>query len=309
MNKFRGIFYAIVSAIAFGVSPILISKTYELGNNFMMMAFIRNILVLPFIFLYIKVRRIPMAVSKDQLFKLSVLNILGTSLSLLVLYLSYTFIPVSLATSLHFIYPSIVAILSVIVFKEYMSNLRKLAVLSSLIGVLLFIDLRSGSSNLFIGIGLALLSGAAYSFYIVYMAKSGVLVMENILIVYYGSLISAVFLGVLTIITGKLVITSINLEGWALILLISIMLTFLGTMFTQMAIKSIGTTITSILATLEPIITIVLGVFLFNEKVGTVKLIASGLILLAVLLLALDQKSMARRRAKEIEKYEDIISD
>lgn len=309
MNKFRGIFYAIVSAIAFGVSPILISKTYELGNNFMMMAFIRNILVLPFIFLYIKVRRIPMTVSKDQLFKLSVLNILGTSLSLLVLYLSYTFIPVSLATSLHFIYPSIVAILSVIVFKEYMSNLRKLAVLSSLIGVLLFIDLRSGSSNLFIGIGLALLSGAAYSFYIVYMAKSGVLVMENILIVYYGSLISAVFLGVLTIITGKLVITSINLEGWALILLISIMLTFLGTMFTQMAIKSIGTTITSILATLEPIITIVLGVFLFNEKVGTVKLIASGLILLAVLLLALDQKSMARRRAKEIEKYEDIISD
>ncbi len=309
MNKFRGIFYAIVSAIAFGVSPILISKTYELGNNFMMMAFIRNILVLPFIFLYIKVRRIPMAVSKDQLFKLSVLNILGTSLSLLVLYLSYTFIPVSLATSLHFIYPSIVAILSVIVFKEYMSNLRKLAVLSSLVGVLLFIDLRSGSSNLFIGIGLALLSGAAYSFYIVYMAKSGVLVMENILIVYYGSLISAVFLGVLTIITGKLVITSINLEGWALILLISIMLTFLGTMFTQMAIKSIGTTITSILATLEPIITIVLGVFLFNEKVGTVKLIASGLILLAVLLLALDQKSMARRRAKEIEKYEDIISD
>lgn len=309
MNKFRGIFYAIVSAIAFGVSPILISKTYELGNNFMMMAFIRNILVLPFIFLYIKVRRIPMTVSKDQLFKLSVLNILGTSLSLLVLYLSYTFIPVSLATSLHFIYPSIVAILSVIVFKEYMSNLRKLAVLSSLIGVLLFIDLRSGSSNLFIGIGLALLSGAAYSFYIVYMAKSGVLVMENILIVYYGSLISAVFLGVLTIITGKLVITSINLEGWALILLISIMLTFLGTMFTQMAIKSIGTTITSILATLEPIITIVLGVFLFDEKVGTVKLIASGLILLAVLLLALDQKSMARRRAKEIEKYEDIISD
>ena len=309
MNKFRGIFYAIVSAIAFGVSPILISKTYELGNNFMMMAFIRNILVLPFIFLYIKVRRIPMTVSKDQLFKLSVLNILGTSLSLLVLYLSYTFIPVSLATSLHFIYPSIVAILSVIVFKEYMSNLRKLAVLSSLVGVLLFIDLRSGSSNLFIGIGLALLSGAAYSFYIVYMAKSGVLVMENILIVYYGSLISAVFLGVLTIITGKLVITSISLEGWALILLISIMLTFLGTMFTQMAIKSIGTTITSILATLEPIITIVLGVFLFNEKVGTVKLIASGLILLAVLLLALDQKSMARRRAKEIEKYEDIISD
>ena len=117
MNKFRGIFYAIVSAIAFGVSPILISKTYELGNNFMMMAFIRNILVLPFIFLYIKVRRNPMTVSKDQLFKLSVLNILGTSLSLLVLYLSYTFIPVSLATSLHFIYPSIVAILSVIVFK------------------------------------------------------------------------------------------------------------------------------------------------------------------------------------------------
>lgn len=308
MNKFKGVFFAVISAISFGVSPILIAITYQMGNNSMMMAFVRNLLVLPFLFFYIKFRRISMRISKDQLIKLIVMTVFGTCLSLTVLYISYNYIPVSLATSIHFIYPSIVAVLSVIVFKEYMSPLRKLAVACSLFGILLFIDFRAGSSNLLIGIGLALISGIAYAFYLVYMAKSGVLKIESIVILYYSCLISSIFLGALALVSGNLVITGIKLEGWLLIFLISIMLAFLGTMFTQLAILNIGATTTSVLATLEPITTIVLGVVLFNEKLGIIKLLACILILLAVFLLAIDQNTMAKRRAKHIEKYEDIVN-
>lgn len=279
-----------------------------MGNNSMMMAFVRNLLVLPFLFFYIKFRRISLKISKDQLLKLILMNVFGTCLSLTVLYISYNYIPVSLATSIHFIYPSIVAVLSVIIFKEYMSGLRKLAVACSLIGIMLFIDFKSGSSNFLLGISLALVSGIAYSFYIIYMAKSGVLKLESIVILYYSCVISAIFLGSLTLVFNKLVITEIALKGWALIFLISIMLTFLGTMFTQLAISHLGATTTSVLATLEPITTIVLGVSLFGEEVGPIKLLACGLILVAVLLLALDQRSMAKIRAKNIEKYEDIIN-
>lgn len=279
-----------------------------MGNNSMMMAFVRNLLVLPFLFFYIKFRRISLKISKDQLLKLILMNVFGTCLSLTVLYISYNYIPVSLATSIHFIYPSIVAVLSVIIFKEYMSGLRKLAVACSLIGIMLFIDFKSGSSNFLLGISLALVSGIAYAFYIIYMAKSGVLKLESIVILYYSCVISAIFLGSLTLVFNKLVITEIALKGWALIFLISIMLTFLGTMFTQLAISHLGATTTSVLATLEPITTIVLGVSLFGEEVGPIKLLACGLILVAVLLLALDQRSMAKIRAKNIEKYEDIIN-
>lgn len=308
MNKLKGIFFAIISAISFGLSPILITITYQMGNNSMMMAFVRNLLVLPFLFFYIKFRRISLKISKDKLLKLILMNVFGTCLSLTVLYISYNYIPVSLATSIHFIYPSIVAVLSVIIFKEYMSGLRKLAVACSLIGIMLFIDFKSGSSNFLLGISLALVSGIAYAFYIIYMAKSGVLKLESIVILYYSCVISAIFLGSLTLVFNKLVVTEIALKGWALIFLISIMLTFLGTMFTQLAISHLGATTTSVLATLEPITTIVLGVSLFEEEVGPIKLLACGLILVAVLLLALDQRSMAKRRAKNIEKYEDIIN-
>ncbi|MDO5027603.1 MAG: DMT family transporter [Tissierellia bacterium] len=308
MKKFKGVFYAVISAISFGLSPILIAISYQMGNNSMMMAFVRNLLVLPFLFFYIKFRRISLTITKDQLFKLIAMNVFGTCLSLTVLYISYNYIPVSLATSIHFIYPSIVAVLSVIIFKEYMSGLRKLAVASSLIGIALFIDFKAGSSNFFLGISLALVSGMAYAFYIIFMAKSGVLKLENIVILYYSCLISAIFLGGLTLAFDKLVIAEIALEGWALIFLISIMLTFLGTMFTQLAITNLGATRTSVLATLEPITTIVLGVTLFDEKIGLIKLIACFMILLAVLLLALDQRKMAKIRAKNIEKYEDIIA-
>lgn len=308
MNKVKGIIYACISAITYGLSPILIAISYSMGNNFLMMVFSRNFLILPIAFLYLMVKKISIRISKEDFISLCLVTCLGLSASLIVLYMSYNYIPVGLATSIHFIYPSIVAVLSVLVFKEEMSKVRRLAILSSLVGVLLFIDLKGGSSNLYLGLGLAFLSGLSYAYYIVFLAKSGVLRLDSMVVVFYTCLISTFFVGLITLFTGNMAFSKISSKGWLLIFSISIMVTFLGTLFTQLAVKNIGTTMTSVMSTLEPIATIVVGVVMYNEKVGTTKLIACFFIVLAVFLLALDQKQMAKKRAENIEKYEDIIS-
>ena len=308
MNKVKGIIYACISAITYGLSPILIAISYSMGNNFLMMVFSRNFLVLPIAFLYLLVKKISIRISKENFINLCLVTCLGLSASLIVLYMSYNYIPVGLATSIHFIYPSIVAVLSALVFKEDMSRVRRLAILSSLVGVLMFIDLKGGSSNLYLGLGLAVLSGLSYAYYIVYLAKSGVLRLDSMVVVFYTCLISTIFVGLITLFTGNMAFSKISSNGWLLIFSISIMVTFMGTLFTQLAVKNIGTTMTSVMSTLEPIATIVAGVVMYNEKVGTTKLIACFFIVLAVFLLALDQKYMAKKRAENIEKYEDIIS-
>ena len=308
MNKVKGIIFACISAITYGLSPILIAISYSMGNNFLMMVFSRNFLVLPIAFIYLLVKRISIRISRQDFISLCLVTCLGLSASLIVLYMSYNYIPVGLATSIHFIYPSIVAVLSVLVFKEEMSKVRRLAILSSLVGVLLFIDLKGGSSNLYLGLGLAFLSGLSYAYYIVFLAKSGVLRLDSMVVVFYTCLISTIFVGLITLFTGNMAFSKISSNGWLLIFSISIMVTFLGTLFTQLAVKNIGTTMTSVMSTLEPIATIVAGVVVYNEKVGTTKLIACFFIVLAVFLLALDQKQMAKKRAENIEKYEDIIS-
>lgn len=309
MNKFKGAFFAVISAIAFGISPILISMTYDMGNNFMMMAFTRNFLVIPFLLLYVGYRRLSLKLTLKQFLQMCILTVFGICTSLMALYASYTFIPVSLSSSIHFIYPTVVAVASVFLFNEKMSFLRKIALICSLSGIILMANFRDGSADLFKGVGLAIVSGSAYSFYILYMAKSGLLRLPTIVVTFYTCVISSVFLGSMSVITGKFTPLSMSLEGWLITLFISVMITILGTMFTQLAVLNVGTTITSVLSTLEPITTIIIGVLLYQETVSIIKLIASLLILLSVFLLAIDQKNMARRRAKNIEAYEDIVAD
>lgn len=306
--KIRGIIFALIAAITFGLSPALVSRSYELGNNFLMMGFLRHALVLPLLYFMIGQQGLSLKVSKNDLKSLSIMTVFGTSLSILVLYLSYNYIPAGLATSVHFIYPTIVAIASALVFKEEFSLARKLAVVLSLMGIIFFIDLGGGSNNLLIGVLLAFTSGSAYSFYIVYMAKSGVMHLSTLVITFYNCLIASITLGLIALFTNHLAFTSMGVNGWLLTIFISLIMTITGTLFTQLAIKYVGTTVTSVMSTLEPITTLAVGFLFFNDPLTSRHIIASVFILLAVLVLALDQNKMAKKRAEHIEIYEEIIS-
>lgn len=308
MNKTKGIIFALISAITYGIAPILISITYKLGNNSMMMTFLRNFMVLPFLLIYIAFKGYSLKINKEQLKKLIIISVCGFSASLVALYSSYKYIPPALASSLNFVYPTIVAVLSVIVFKEEMSRARKLAVISSLTGIILFMDFKNGGPNSYIGIGLALCSGIIFAFYMIYLAKSGILQLPPIVVTFYMSLISSITMAAVTIISGNFVPGNIQTEGWLLILLISLLVTLLGSMLTQLAVINVGTTVTSIMATFDPITTIIIGVVFLGEKITHIQLLACILILLAVILLALDQNNMAKKRAKHMEQYEDILS-
>lgn len=309
MNKVKGVIFAVISAVTFGFAPILISKTYVLGNNPMMMAFSRNLLMIPILFLYLLAKGVNFRITKKQFFQLVLLSGFGTTTSLVFLYNSYNYIPVSMATSINFVYPTLVAVASVLVFKESMSKFRKLAVVSSLIGIFLFMDISGGSKNLFIGVGLALTSGFAYAFYIIFLAKSGLLKLPSLVITFYSCIVCSVLIGIIGAFTKTIRPGDMALEGWLLTLVISILITILGAMFIQLAVLNVGTTVTSVLATLEPITTLVLGYLLFQERVGFTKLMGCILVLTAVLLLALDQRRMSKERAKNIEVYEDIVNE
>lgn len=307
MNKIKGIIFAIISALTFGFAPILISKTYELGNNSIMMAFSRNILMVPILFIFLVAKKANLKITKKQFLQLVVLSTFTTT-SLLVLYTSYNYIAVSMATSINFVYPTLVAIASVMIFKEPMSRFRKFAVFFSLLGIILLMDIIGGSKNLFLGLTLALTSGFAYASYIIYLAKSGLLKIPSMVITFYSCIICSILMGIIGTFTGSINPSNMQLEGWIITFFISIFVTILGSMFIQLAVLNVGTTVTSVLATLEPITTLVLGYLLFNENISPTKLFGSLLVLSSVVLLALDQRKMAKERAKNMELYQDIVN-
>ena len=111
----------------------------------------------------------------------------------------------------------------------------------------------------------------------------------------YISLFNIAGLFVLGKVTGQLTF-SLTPIAWGLTILISFLTSIFGNAFLQLGVKYCGATTASILCTFEPITSVILGIIFLNESLTIFKLIGCGLIVLAVLLLSLNND--VRRRKK-----------
>ena len=102
--KLKGMIYTIISAILFGITPVLGSYTYTLGNTGFNLAFFRNLFGVPILaMVYIISSKGKGSFKTGRLKDLIILSILGTGLTTVMLYGSYTYLGVGTATAIHFV--------------------------------------------------------------------------------------------------------------------------------------------------------------------------------------------------------------
>ena len=99
----------------------------------------------------------------------------------------------------------------------------------------------------------------------------------------YLCMIASVMMLIFGLSTGSLII-SMSPLGWGVSILLSILVAFLGVSLFQIGVALIGPESTSILSTLEPITSIVIGVMVFNEII-TVRMIFGFVAILAAVLI------------------------
>lgn len=110
-----------------------------------------------------------MKVEKKELKHIFILSLIGVALTTALLYSSYSYIGVGVATTLHFMYPIFVALACRFIFNEKLGKRKVLSLVMAFLGVALFMDMKS--SNNLLGALMALISGLTYAFYIVYLEK------------------------------------------------------------------------------------------------------------------------------------------
>ena len=96
---------------------------------------------------------------------------LGCAAAPVLLYSSYPYISSGMATMLHFTYPAIVIVSCSLFFRERLTVRQGFCCALCMAGILCFYTPGGDSGGL--GIFLALSSGFAYAFYVVYLSKSG----------------------------------------------------------------------------------------------------------------------------------------
>lgn len=284
MSKIQGIFYAMLASAAFGFMPIFAKTASNNGSNTLTILSLRFSLAFVMLLAYFLFTKTDFKITKKQLILLLLIGGLGYTSTGLTLFFSYNYIPVGVATTMHFLYPAVVMIFNYFLYKEKITRNKIIALFLSIAGVYVLVGSKSTGINL-LGSILAILSAFAFTGCVMGMNHPEVKKVSNIVSVFYFSLSAGTIFILFTLVTGNFNLP-LNLPTVSSIIGISLISTIVSIALFMKALKIIGPTSTSILGTFEPIVSIIMGIILFGEKLNLIMGAGTILILLSVVIIA-----------------------
>jgi Predicted permeases len=278
MKQVTGILLIAVSAASFGTLAIFGRFLYADGLDTFTMLFLRFgfAALLMTVILLVRKEKFPQGKVLLQLIGMGALGYVGQSFS----YLSaIKYASAGLVALLLYLYPAFVFILSAIVLREKVTWIKVTALVLALLGTALTVDPAGGQLP---GVLFSIAAALIYSVYIIVGTK----VMKHVSAVQSSMVIFAsagAAYGVLMAINGvHLPATShgwINIAGIVMVATVIPVVTFLA------GLERIGPTNAAMLSTLEPVVTVLLAAWIFEERLQAIVILGGGLILVAVILL------------------------
>ena len=276
----KGKICLILSALIYGIAPMLAKIAYMGGVNGMTLTFLRTFLMLPLLFVLMLARGRSFRLNKKELFDINILGVVGGSFSIISLYAAYDYISTGLATTLHFIYPLIIVVVSALIYREKITNMKLAAVMLVTLGIFLFVDLNTAADK--IGVILAVLSGVFYSFYVIYMDHSGLDKMDYVKLTFYLMIIMSAGTFIFGAATKSIVFNEMSGTAWVFAVIISFLITIGAIPLFQAGVRYEGASTAGIVSALEPITTIILGALFLGEAMGLVQYFGGAMIILGV---------------------------
>ena len=300
MDKKKGIFYTIVSATAFGLTPLLCASANKLGATPETLVFLRNLFVIPVLFIVCKAQKIDLKMGGTDLKHAFIVGVFGMTATALLLYNAYLYLPVGTVTTLHFLYPVFVALIGLVVFKEKISKVKGFVLLIATCGIFFFLESMEGS-NALLGIVLSVLSGGTYAFYM-----SGIEIFKLNKINSYKLLYLAIFSAIVmlgySLVTGKLSLSQMAPMAYVYAFIIGIGTSFLAVYTLQLGIKYLGASTAAIFCMFEPVTAVVGELIVFGTPLTPMKIMGCIVILGSVTLLTvLDKKAEAKEAKVALE--------
>lgn len=272
----------VLSAFIYGIAPMLAKTAYEGGANVITLTFLRTFMMLPLLFIIMKIRGVPFRISAAEFYQITALGLVGGTLTNITLYTAYNYIPTGLATTLHFIYPLVIITASAFVYHERIKKVQLGAVALVTVGIFMFASLTTGADK--VGILLALMSGIFYSFYVVYMDYSGIDGMDYIKLTFYLMIVMSAGTLVFGAATHTISFSQLKLTGWVFSAFISLLVTALALPMFQIGVRCEGASTAGIVSAFEPITTLVMGAAFLGETMNAAQIAGSAMILVGVTL-------------------------
>ena len=291
MKTLKGYLFAILSAVIYGLMPLMASHIYADGVNAMTLVLLRNLLALPVLAVLAFCQQKTLKVPAKALGGMAFLAAFGCCITPVLLFSSYHYIPSGTATTIHFVYPAIVVLIGILFLKKKAQLGTVLSLVLCVGGICLFY--KPGADFHWGGAALALFSGVTFAIYVAMLPVLRQEQVKGFLFTFYIALCSTVMMAIACVATDNLVLPQ-SLAGWGWCLLFALGVTAGAVVLFQQGTFCIGPERASILSTFEPITSVVVGVVFMEEVIGLRDYVGIALVLAASVLIALfDMKKTA----------------
>lgn len=289
--KLRGYLLGILSAVSYGLIPIFILPIKQAHFSMDITLFYRFFFSALMVGGYLIYSKQNFRINKKEALILAILGICY-ALSSEFLFIGYDFLTPGIASTVLFIYPIIVALIMFFFYKEKLTKLSIVSLFFAFAGVIVLCLKGSGFEINFAGLGIVMLSSLFYALYMVIVNKSKLKV-SGFKLTFYSMLFTSLFFMSKSVI-GHQSFAIPSMTIFINFLIFAFLTTVISSLCLVYAIKSIGSTPVAILGALEPVVAVMVSVFMFNEKFTTNLLIGITLILLGVILNVIsDRKNSA----------------
>ncbi|MEG1501172.1 MAG: EamA family transporter, partial [Clostridiales bacterium] len=294
----KSVAYIILASILFGTVSFWVSLAYAQGLTSFDILFWRFFFALIILAVIIKIKKIPLDVNKKQLALLFLLGAIGYTLMNSTMFVSYQYIPIGLATTIHFAYPIVVTIMVYFLYGDKLNNLGLAALSLATLGIFL-LSINDLSADSLLGILLAFLSAIFFSFYVVYTVHPILQDMSIWKILFYVSLTTTILILIVQLMTGTHPLANWDGTGIFFCIILAVACTVIALSLFTIGIQNIGASAACILATLEPITSTLLGTIFLKDQLTPLIIIGCLLIISAVIVITLAQSQNTQENAKK----------
>ena len=280
----KGVVLAIISAICYGMNPLGALFLYEEGLNVNSVIFYRFIFASILLAMFMLIKKDSFYLRFKEIILLAFLGLLF-GISAISLFNSFLYMDAGLASTVLFIYPIFVAIIMALFFKEKNSIITILSIIFAFLGVVLLYESDGANVSNF-GIFLVIVSSLCYAIYIVIINQY--LKLSALKVTFYSMLFCTITILIHSFFDSSLnIMPLVNFNMWFYTIFLALVPTIISLLFLIKAIQLIGSTSASILGALEPLTAVLIGVYVFNEKITFWLVIGILFILFGVILIVL----------------------
>lgn len=285
--KHKGMLYIFISLVAAATITIITKIAILHGGDPTKILLLRFMIVVVFLFGYMRFKNISWRTSRKNFFGLIGLGFAYVNVSLL-FFLSMKYISPSLGSLILYTYPMLVSILSALILKERFTMPKTIALFFSLVGCLLVIGTDFNAVD-YRGVVLAFMTAIFFSIYIVGNKKilDGV---EPIVSLAYMAAFSVVFFTLKSIWDGTLSFQYSSVDVVSAVLL-AIIPTLIGIMALFKALEILGASKSAIISSFEPVVTLLLAYALIGDRITFVQLVGGVFILSSVFIVQRGRES------------------